>query len=178
MSEANKYRNQHILLLIISFCVSAFIFLLFNDFSDPVRSQNDLDPLKISPDLVGLQSISSEKVKDEFGNPIGDAFIYSRDGDLYLTLTTTEEKQIETACIKLTQEGVLSNNSIDNSILFDFSWNKQQPKKIKEVVIPIGVIEENTHLISTVQTTNENDGGRRTTGSAIFHPQLIQAIFH
>lgn len=177
MSETIKYRNQHLLLLVISFCVSAVVLSLFLE-SDPVRNQNESSQLKVSPDLLNLQSILTETVKDENGNPMGDAFIYSHGGNLYVTLTAAEEKQIETTRIRLTNQNLLSDNSSVNTHSFDYSSHEHQPQKIKEVVIPIDAIQENTHLISAVQTTSEIDGSQRTTGSVVFHPQLIQAIIH
>lgn len=177
MSETLKYRNQHILLLVLSFCVSAFVFSFLLEASG-ANTQSEASQLKVSPDLLDIQSISTEKVKDKHGNPMGDAFIYSHSGNLYVTLTAAEEKQIETTSVRLTNQQPLSENSSVNTHSLDYSSHERQPQKIKEVVIPIDAIQENTHLISAVQTTSEKDGSQRKTGSAVFHPQLIQAIIH
>lgn len=177
MSETIKYRNQHILLLVVSFCVSAFVLSYLFEAST-TNSQSEASQLKVSPDLQNIGSISIETVKDQDGNPLGDAFIYSLGDKLYVTLTAAEEKQIETTSVRLTNQGLPSENSSVNTHSLDYSSHERQPQKIKEVVIPIDAIHENTHLISAVQTTNEKDGSQRKTGSAVFHPQLIKAIIH
>jgi hypothetical protein len=177
MSETIKYRNQHILLLVVSFCISAFVLSILFEAS-AANSQSDASQLKVSPDLLIIQSISTETVKDKHGNPLGDAFIYSHGGNLYVTLTAAEEKQIETTSVRLTNQQLLSENSSVNTHSLDYSSQEHQPQKIKEVVIPIDAIHENTHLISAVQTTSEKDGSQRKIGSAVFHPQLIQTIIH
>ncbi|MFZ9027907.1 MAG: hypothetical protein ACO2Z9_02765 [Crocinitomicaceae bacterium] len=177
MSETIKYRNQHILLLVVSFCVSAFV-LSFLFEASTAKTQSEASQLKVSPDLLNVQYISTEIVKDKQGNPLGDAFIYSYGGNLYVTLTAAEEKQIETTSVRLTNQQLLSENSDLNTHSLDYSSNERQPQKIKEVVIPIDAIQENTHLISAVQTTSEKNGSQRKTGSVVFHPQLIQAIIH
>ena len=178
MSETIKYRNQHFLLLVVSFCVSAFVLSFLFEASAP-NSQSEASQLKVSPDLLNIQSISTKTMKDVSGNPLGDAFIYSHGDKLNITLTAAEEKQIETTSIRLTNQQVLSENSSLSSHSLDYSSHKRQPQKIKEVVIPIDAIQENTHLTSAVQITSEKDGShRKKIGSAVFHPQLIQVIIH
>lgn len=177
MSERIKYQKAHILLLVISFSISALLLSYISSFNSNFTREKTSQK-KVSPELNGLSEVTSKPIEDEDGNILGDAFIYTKDDELHVVFSATDEKRIESTYIRLTDNLIPSTKFESIARSYDYSIPGRSSQLLQTVVIPLSVIGKNTHLISAVRTANTMNGGRYDDGTIIFQPQIIQSIIH
>lgn len=177
MSERIKYQRTHILLLVISFSISALILFLLNSYNSPFDREK-ASQLKVSPDLYNLHGIASQLIEDDRGNIIGDAFLYRKDNDLHIVFSATDEKKIESTFIRLSDNlaPVTKFETIAQS--HDYSSKDLSHQSMNRVIVPLAVLDLNTHLISAIRTSDDVTVGRYYDGTVTFQPQIIQSIIH
>lgn len=176
MSERIKYQKAHIVLLVISFSISALI-LTFISNSNSNFTREKTSQKRVSPDLKSLHNVSSQQIEDAEGNILGDAFLYIQDDALHVVFSTTDEKWIESTYIRLSDNLIPSEAFESVARSHDYSSPSRKPQLSQQVIIPIAAIGSNTHLISAIRT-NDVNGGRHYDGTIVFQPRIIQSIIH